>query len=693
MKTKSLLVPFGLLFLLAPQCSSAEAAKDDNSVKSLRFVVEPPTLINLGFEWYIDGDSNRNSVVQVSYRKKGDDGWKAALPLLRIQNEHSIYAFAPTKVTDDFWVTPPYGATNNRIDYVTPNLFAGSILDLEPDTEYECRFQMIDPDGVLGEALKIVSVRTRPEPKPFSGGKVYHVYPRNYSGPKEEPAFVNLMAAYYIGWCVADWGNLAPPRVQPGDIILIHAGIYKEDWTRYGSDLFAAPQGQGANFSGTYFLTQSGTPEKPIVIKAAGDGEVIFDGNGNFNLFNVMAANYHYFEGLTIRNTDVAFWAGQKRITGASGLTIKRCRFENIGKGIHTDWSGSKNFYIADNIFIGRHNPYNLERWGDPTAINPYPVGQCLSEYAIKVAGSGHVICHNYVANFHDGIDHATYGVPDGYPAYGHPDVYPVEEVLRQDRMFVSNDIYNNFITNMHDDFIEADGNMYNVRILRNYCINAAMNGLSSQTLYGGPAYFIRNIIYHVPNITKHAAHPSGMIYYHNTFVAKADASGKASNYHFRNNLILGWLPSETIFSVNTFTNYTSSDYNGFRADSTAQYSFAWDSPSFGISKDYSKPGVQRKYEGLAEYSQATGQDKHSVPVDYDIFINVKKPDPNNLIRIYKAEELDFRLRPNSVAVDAGCILPNINDDFEGKAPDIGALEVGQPLPIYGPRPLMNGSK
>jgi hypothetical protein len=687
MKKKGLSIPFSLMLLLAPQCSSAKAAENDNSVKSVRFVVEPPTLINLGFEWYIEGDANHNGAVQVSYRKKGDDVWKAALPLLRIQNEQSIYAFAPTKVTDDFWVTPPYGATNNRIDYVTPNLFAGSILDLEPDTEYECKFQMVDPDGVLGEALKVVSVRTRPEPKPFSGGNVYHVYPRDYSGPKEEPAFINLMAAYYIGWCVADWGNLAPPRVQPGDIILIHAGVYKEDWTRYGSDLFATPQGQGANFSGTYFLTQSGTPEKPIVIKAAGDGEVIFDGNGNFNLFNVMAANYHYFEGLTIRNTDVAFWAGQKRITGSSGLTVKRCRFENIGKGIHTDWSGSKNFYIADNTFIGRHNPHNLERWGDPTAIDPYPAGQCLSEYAVKVAGAGHVICHNYIANFHDGIDHATYGVPDGYPAYGHPEIYPVEEVLKQGRMFVSNDIYNNFITNMHDDFIETDGNMYNVRILRNYCINATRNGLSSQTLYGGPAYFIRNIIYHVPNITKHAAHPSGMIYYHNTFAAKANASGNASNYHFRNNLILGWLPSEAIFSVNTFTNYTSSDYNGFRADSMAQNSFAWNSPSFDILKDYSKPGVQRIYESLAEYSQATGQDKHSMLVDYDIFMKVKKPDHNNLIRIYRAEELDFRLRANSVAVDAGCILPNINDDFEGKAPDLGALEVGHPPPIYGPRP------
>jgi hypothetical protein len=107
-----------------------------------------------------------------------------------------------------------------------------------------------------------------------------------------------------------------------------------------------------------------------------------------------MAANYHYFDGLTIRNTDVAFWAGPKKITGSSGLTVIRCRFENIGKGIHTNWSGSKSFYIADNIFIGRHNPYNLERWGDPTAIRAYPVGQCLSEYAVKVSNSGHVICH-----------------------------------------------------------------------------------------------------------------------------------------------------------------------------------------------------------------------------------------------------------------------------------------------------------
>jgi len=338
-------------------------------------------------------------------------------------------------------------------------------------------------------------------------------------------------------------------------------------------------------------------------------------------------------------------------------------------------------------VFIGRHDPNELHGWTNlPPRSTPYPYEKCLSEYAVKVAGAGHVICHNFIANFHDGIDHATYGVPDGYPPYGHPDVYPVEEVLRRDGMFVSIDIYNNFITNVHDDFIEADGAMYNIRVLRNLCINAAYHGLSSQTLYGGPAYFIRNILYHVPNVTKHAANPSGLIYYHNTFLAKVNAS-QSSNYHFRNNLVLGWQPSEVIFSADTFTNYTSSDFNGFRPDPEAAYSFEWTSPPFDTLVDYTNPRVKRQFATLEEYSQGTSQDQHSILVDHDIFLNVAPPDPDDPTRIYEAEDLDFRLEPASVAVDAGCILPNVNDDFTGEAPDLGALEAGRPVPIYGPRP------
>jgi hypothetical protein len=38
--------------------------------------------------------------------------------------------------------------------------------------------------------------------------------------------------------------------------------------------------------------------------------------------------------------------------------------------------------------------------------------------------------------------------------------------------------------------------------------------------------------------------------------------------------------------------------------------------------------------------------------------------------------------------VDAGVIIPNVNDYFRQKAPDLGALEVGSPAIIYGVRGL-----
>ena len=60
--------------------------------------------------------------------------------------------------------------------------------------------------------------------------------------------------------------------------------------------------------------------------------------------FDVTATKHHIFEGLTFRNTDIAFVAGQKEVAGASDLTIRNCRFEEIGIGITTEYAGSKKF-------------------------------------------------------------------------------------------------------------------------------------------------------------------------------------------------------------------------------------------------------------------------------------------------------------------------------------------------------------
>ena len=49
---------------------------------------------------------------------------------------------------------------------------------------------------------------------------------------------------------------------------------------------------------------------------------------------------------------------------------------------------------------------------------------------------------------------------------------------------------------------------------------------------------------------------------------------------------------------------------------------------------------------------------------------------------------LDFVLHAESDAIDQGTILPNVNDDYVGIAPDLGALELGAATPIYGFRVL-----
>ncbi len=65
----------------------------------------------------------------------------------------------------------------------------------------------------------------------------------------------------------------------------------------------------------------------------------------------------------------------------------------------------------------------------------------------------------------------------------------------------MSNDFYENDIFNMGDNCIETDGGGRNMRVLRNRCVNTALEGLSAQPIFGGPVYFIRNVVYNGPGL------------------------------------------------------------------------------------------------------------------------------------------------------------------------------------------------
>jgi hypothetical protein len=73
----------------------------------------------------------------------------------------------------------------------------------------------------------------------------------------------------------------------------------------------------------------------------------------------------------------------------------------------------------------------------------------------------------------------------------------------------------------------------------------------------------------------------------------------------------------------------------------------------------------------------------HMILVDMGIFSKVDFPDPP----VPERPPADLRLSRGAAAVDAGVVLPNVNDGYSGAAPDLGAHESGQSLPHYGPRP------
>src|SRR5262249_10827282 len=103
------LVSVALMFLSSPLWAQ-------NAVKPGLFHVGHPTLLNLGFEWSIEGDANRNATVAVQFRHVGEADWRQGLPLLRIGGE-KVYR------------------RRENLDYTVPRGFAGSILNLQPGTE------------------------------------------------------------------------------------------------------------------------------------------------------------------------------------------------------------------------------------------------------------------------------------------------------------------------------------------------------------------------------------------------------------------------------------------------------------------------------------------------------------------------------------------------------------------------------
>jgi hypothetical protein len=214
--------------------------------------------------------------------------------------------------------------------------------------------------------------------------------------------------------------------------------------------------------------------------------------------------------------------------------------------------------------------------------------------------------------------------------------------------------------------------------------------GVSSQPSLGGPAYVIRNVMYNIVHSAyKFVRDSTGNIVLHNTVVRNGHGpesksrSGEVSMHDciFRNNLSLNG--GETAV-------YGGTKRWEIGAGAAVYFPFADDSSSFDYN-GYGSEGrpfrgqIGQRHFDSVESMRALGIEPHGVPVGLDIFAQtVAIPEP----ALREWNPPDLRLKPGSAAIDAGVALANINDGHAGRAPDLGAYEAGEALPVYGPRPV-----
>jgi hypothetical protein len=380
------------------------------------------------------------------------------------------------------------------------------------------------------------------------------------------------------------------------------------------------------------FSLRSGTPGKPIVLIGPPVGQAILDGGGANNLIGASGVHDVMLERLTFQN---AKWA--MAFNGGARISLTRCVVRDCDYGFVAQKNSSKQqrIYIADNVFTGR------SKWPRTKGIE--------SRRGIQVSGTGHVICYNRISNFGDAVD--TFSN------------YPCAAI----------DIYGNDISECTDDGIEMDYSEHNTRCFDNRLTNV-FQGISIQPIHGGPVYVFRNAMYNVTAETfKMHNNPSGGIFYHNTSVKAGMplvlwTGEQVSNCIMRNNLFIGTKGNYAYESTAPMRR-CDFDYDGFG----------------GTWKQFLKWNRTR-YDTIAAARKNAPVYRNAVRVNpATIFASGIKP-PVDTKTKFAIGINDLRIKAGSAGVDAGVALHNINDGFTGKAPDLGAYELGAKLPHYGPR-------
>ncbi len=348
--------------------------------------------------------------------------------------------------------------------------------------------------------------------------------------------------------------------------------------------------------------------------------------------FSVDGNDYIWIEGFEIRFYGQGQYGRGIDLKNASHIVIRNNTIHGVPDGIVVLWTEGED--------RGNHTRIEHNEIFDPP-VDEWPwdavKGTSMEGSGIVVGGrQGAIVRGNRVHHFFNGIYTGRWGE------------------LENTSISFDVDVYDNQIHHIGDDGFEPEGSCINNRF-RNNEFSIGLVGISLAPITSGPLWVLESVFSDYSYTSfKWSNDSDGMVFiYHNTsWTDRADLNAMSignpvHNAVMRNNIFRG-------------TRYA------FESTLTGLSGHDWDYDNWHTTRDTAgSPGPHfkwenQRYDTMADLCTATGLE-----------CNGHEQDPG----LADPSSGDFSLLSTSVNIDRGVVVPGIDQDHCGSAPDIGAEE------------------